>query len=135
MYKLRICDVFQPAELPCTVVQSLKDAEGLESETVSMKLVLSKSRSVIWRKGDKIIANSEDDQHFRAEVSENGLEHVLIISNALIDDEGTYIADINDDAYGMLSSTCCIVMKGEICQETNFYNHLFYFCGEEFDDL
>lgn len=55
---------------------------------------------------------SGDDERFRASSSDNGLEHILTITNVSTEDSGLFAAEVDDKDYGNITSSAMLTVKG-----------------------
>lgn len=99
-------------EQPCSITSPLINIETIEGATMSLVLVLSKPRAVTWLKGSKQIA--PDDKRIVASVSETGFEHTLKISEVSLDENCAFVAEVNDNEYGILKSESNVTVKGMV---------------------
>lgn len=100
------------SELPCTIVSHLKDLEATEKGIVTLSIVLSKARKVKWMKGKVLVPS--DCKRFEESVSETGLEHALTVSDISLEDSGCFTAEVDDNHYGIVTSSCMLSVKGII---------------------
>lgn len=97
-------------EKACEILTALQDLEVVEDSNISLSLVLSKARPVVWKKDDKTFS---DNENFEVSVVNDGLEHVLQLKGLNVGDHGgQYTAHIDDNEYGSLTSSCRVVVKG-----------------------
>lgn len=101
--------LFAFTETPCELSLCLKDASVVEGQSATFHLILTKPRNVVWIKESNPVT---DNKHFQMTVSEGGMEHFLTISATSLEDGGEFTAQINDNQYGLKSSSCKLSVKG-----------------------
>lgn len=99
-----------PSEQPCEIVTELKNVGVVEGGEISLELVLSKPRKVTWTRETHPVPL--DSERFVASVDESGLCHSLRISGISVEDSGTYAANVEDNQYGIVSSSSTVAVKG-----------------------
>ena len=113
-------------EMACEVVKSTKDAEIIEKDKLIVNVRLSKPRKVVWLHNDNTI---ESDERATISASSDGLDHTVTINCATLDDNGTYVAQVDDLDYGTLQTSCNISVKGDCIKSSCFYLYLIiYIC-------
>lgn len=117
-------EFFSFKELPCAINKPLMDIEVTENDTISMSIILSKSRLVKWLKGESPI--SFEDGRFASAVTDNGLEHTLTVSRVLVEDSAIFTAEIDDKEYGLKFSSCSMLVKGTFNGKFTEYCQLLY---------
>lgn len=100
------------------------DIEVTENDTISMSIILSKSRLVKWMKGESPI--SFEDGRFKSTVTDNGLEHTLTVSRVLLEDSVIFTAEIDDKECGLKFSACSMLVKGMFNRKFTEYCQLLY---------
>lgn len=100
------------------------DIEVTENDTISMSIILSKSRLVKWMKGESLI--SFEDGRFKSTVTDNGLEHTLTVSRVLLEDSVIFTAEIDDKECGLKFSACSMLVKGMFNRKFTEYCQLLY---------
>jgi len=105
-----LCYLWIATERPCEILTSLKDLEVIEKESVSLTVALSKSRHVQWVKDDVPIP--ADDLRFQVSEFDSGLKHTLTVSEVTLEENCIFRADVADNTYGVISSSCAVTVKG-----------------------
>ena len=99
------------AEKECKILTPLNDLETTEGDTVSLVVVLSKSRKVTWLKNGQSITASD---RFKIVESENGTRHTLTITNISSEENAEFTVQIDDVTFGVKTSTSKVTVKGSI---------------------
>ena len=94
---------------PCVIVSDLQDQEVMEEDVVKLAVTISKPRQVSWFKGSARLSNGD---RWKIRSKENGTIHTLTIKEATLKDGDEYMASIDDNNYGTISTKASVNVKG-----------------------
>ena len=110
LYKIQYSGVFLSSiECPCDIASSSTDLVAAEGEDVVLTLNISKPRRVTWYKGGQVLA---DVERFQTTVSDDGLKHTLSIKCITLDENGEFLALVDDNQHGTVTSSFKISVRG-----------------------
>ena len=82
----------------------------METESVTLILEITKPRKVTWFKNGEEIGESD---HFRFDVDATGLRFTLTISDITMDENAEFSVKIDDQKYGVKTTSCDVTVKGQ----------------------
>ena len=96
-------------EAPCQIKTPLQDVETTETETITLVVETTKPRKVTWFKNNQPITASD---RFLISLDDTGLRHTLTIANITLDEDAEFTVQIDDNEYGVISSSAKVTVKG-----------------------
>uniref|UniRef100_A0A8C6KGJ0 Obscurin like cytoskeletal adaptor 1a n=1 Tax=Nothobranchius furzeri TaxID=105023 RepID=A0A8C6KGJ0_NOTFU len=98
-------------ELPLAIVKPLRDRTALEKHRVILECTVSSPHSsATWYKDKEELVSSD-----RVEILEDGCIHKLVIQQATVEDEGTYMIEVGEH-----TSKAKLMVEGKLKEELHF---------------